>query len=140
MGGERGGPLSPALEALGAELAHLARSVPAPFGLKTRDYRAALVNLCRAAGLETSTAETVRSRGTADGYRGRLDLVVFRPSSGALAVVEIDKATIQRKTLSKFKALPAVPPAFRLVVLTRASDSLSPAVLPAVVDAVVRLA
>lgn len=139
MGGERGGGSSARAELL-RQVGELARRVPHPFGLKTRDYRAALVNLCTAAGLETSTRETVKSRGTRDGYRGRLDLVVRHPVTGALLAVEIDKAVIQSKTINKFKALPEAQPAARLVILTRAAVQPSRDALPAVVDAVITLA
>jgi len=60
------------------------------FAPVTRD---ALRDLCRARGLLTSTTETTASRGTQDGYRGRLALVVGLALAPTVARADIKALT-----------------------------------------------
>ena len=122
-------------------LAVIARSIPHPYGLKTRDYRALLVEALEAEGWTCRTHVRVDSRGTNDGYAGILDLVAHPPTPpGATqlarpVLVEIDKASIQAKTLAKLSRWPHAH-AGKVVILTRATHH--PAV--AGVDSIIPLA
>jgi hypothetical protein len=108
-------------------LAVWARSIPHPYGLKTRDYRALLVEALEANGWTCRTHVRVDSRGTNDGYAGILDLVAHPPTPPGAAqlprpvLVEIDKASIQTKTLAKLARWPHAH-AGKVVILTRATQ------------------
>ena len=94
------------------EVIHAVGGVQHPFGLSTRDYRALLIAQLAAAGWTCRTRFKVDSRGTVDGYRGILDLVAhppFAPGQIRLddpVLIEIDGASIRRKTIAKLRAFP----------------------------------
>ncbi len=105
------------------ELIQAALAVEHPYGLNTRDYRAGLVARLAAAGWTCRTRFKVDSRGTCDGYKGVLDLVAHPPFAAGQnrlddpVLVEIDRATIRRKTLTKLAAFP-YRAAGRVIILT----------------------
>jgi hypothetical protein len=99
-----------------AQVVAIARSIPEARGMKTRAYRRALV--------------WVESRGTDDGYRGKLDLVAHPPRPPGAhpgipldppVLIEIDKRSIQRKTFAKLARWEG-PHSGKAVILTRAAS------------------
>ena len=103
-----------------------------------RQLRDALRERCRAAGLLTSTTETLPSRGTADGYRGRLALVVGTPSSRdgrgplgpplALVAVEIGRRSPSARAVHKLRHIPRDIPAASLLILTTGTAETPPGI------------
>lgn len=105
-----------------------ALAIPDAPSLKTRAYRAQLVKRLRAEGWHCREGVRVDSRGTNDGYRGILDLVAHppglpgtQPMANLPVLIEIDKASIQRKTRAKLDRWEG-PHAGKVVILTRASS------------------
>lgn len=103
-----------------------------------RQLRNALRDRCRAAGLLVSTTELLPSRGTADGYRGRLALVVGVPTSRdgrgplgpplALCAVEIGRRSPSTRALHKLRHIPRHIPARSLVILTTGTSDQVPGI------------
>jgi hypothetical protein len=113
-----------------AQVVAIARSIPEARGMKTRAYRRALVDRLTAAGWSCRTLVWVESRGTDDGYRGKLDLVAHPPRPPGAhpgipldppVLIEIDKRSIQRKTFAKLARWEG-PHSGKAVILTRAAS------------------
>lgn len=133
--------LPPELPASVRAVMRAALAVEHPHGLKTRAFRAQLAALLAAAGWTCRFRVRVDGRGTDDGYAGLLDLVAHPPAEpGALALpdpvlIEVDKVTIQRKTLAKLARFEGRT-AGKVVILTRGA----PPETPPGVDVVLSLA
>jgi len=106
----------------------LALQVANPASRARNQVRDALRDLCRARGLLVSTTETTASRGTQDGYRGRLALVVGLPSRVdgrgvygpplALVAVEINRRKVRQRSIFKLLHIPKDIPICSLLILT----------------------
>ena len=106
----------------------LALQVANPASRARNQVRDALRDLCRARGLLTSTTETTASRGTQDGYRGRLALVVGLPTRVdgrgvygpplALVAVEINRRKVRQRSIFKLLHIPKDIPICSLLILT----------------------
>ena len=106
----------------------LAMQVANPAQRARNQFRDALRDLCRAQGLLTSTTETTASRGTHDGYRGRLALVVGLPTKRdgrgaygpplALVAVEINRKKVRQRSIFKLLHIPKDIPICSLLILT----------------------
>lgn len=118
-----------------------ALSIPHPYGLPTRDVRAHLIARLSAARWICRTGIPVDSRGSKDGYRGRIELVAHPPPVPGHplpppVLVEIDRGKPQRKAITKLARYEGQAAA-RIILLTRAP---SPEFTPPGVDAVAGLA
>ena len=106
----------------------LALQVANPASRARNQVRDALRDLCRARGLLVSTTETTASRGTQDGYRGHLALVVGLPTRvdgrgvygppRALVAVEINRRKVRQRSIFKLLHIPKDIPICSLLILT----------------------
>lgn len=121
------------LEALANQVEALCYQIREPESRPLRHVKARLVELCRDAGLIVSTREWTPTRGTRDGYRGRLALAVASRDPAThngkprcYLAVEICKSVLTHKAVAKLQHIHQVKaphmPVLTMAVLTQASE------------------